>query len=232
MRPIIEIQNMYKIYNPGPNAVHAIDGVSLKVERGEFLAIVGQSGSGKSTFINMLGCLDVPTSGHYFLNGEDVAGYNSRELSVIRNREIGFIFQSFYLISSLTAYENVELPLIYARVPAAVRKRQALEALAQVGLTDRMHHKPKELSGGQQQRAAIARALATNPPVLLADEPTGNLDSKSGQDVLRLFEALHAQGHTVILITHDHGIAQRAFRIVTIQDGRIIQDVRRKKGNL
>ncbi|MBS5673484.1 MAG: ABC transporter ATP-binding protein, partial [Lachnospiraceae bacterium] len=192
-----------KIYNPGENEVRALDDVSLDIGQGEFVAIIGQSGSGKSTFMNMLGCLDVPTSGHYYLNGKDVSSLSDDELSEIRNQEIGFIFQGFNLIQNLTALENVELPLIYRNVPAAERRRLSEESLKRVGLEKRMDHKPTEMSGGQQQRVAIARALAAAPPLILADEPTGNLDSKSSREIMDILRKLHTEGRTVILITHD-----------------------------
>ncbi len=221
MRPLIEVKNLYKIYNPGPNEVRALDGISLQVKQGEFLAVVGHSGSGKSTLMNMIGCLDVPTAGYYFLNGIPVSQMRDNELSVVRNEQIGFIFQSFNLIKSLSAYENVELPLIYRGYSAKKRKELTLKALARVGLLDRMRHLPNEMSGGQQQRVAVARALAPNPPLILADEPTGNLDSKSGKLVFSIIEQLHKEGHTIVLITHDNDLAQKAPRRVHITDGRI-----------
>lgn len=221
---LIELKDLYKIYNPGENAVHALDDVSLAIDDGEFVAIVGQSGSGKSTMMNMIGFLDVPTSGHYFLKGQDVVGFSDDELSDIRNKEIGFIFQGFNLISSLTALENVELPLIYRGVKKEERRALAVEALNRVGIGNRMNHLPNQLSGGQQQRVAIARALAAKPPIILADEPTGNLDSASGKEVMKMLYELHADGRTVILITHDDGIAATAKRIVRFQDGKIISD--------
>ncbi len=221
MRPLIELHQLYKIYNPGENEVRALDGISLKVHQGEFLAIVGHSGSGKSTLMNMIGCLDVPTAGYYFLNGTNVGELRDNELSSIRNEQIGFIFQSFNLIRSLNAYENVELPLIYRGYPARKRREMALKALARVGLQDRLHHRPNEMSGGQQQRVAVARALAGNPPLILADEPTGNLDSRSGKQVFSIIQELHREGNTIVLITHDDGLALRAQRRVHITDGRI-----------
>lgn len=220
----IEIESLYKIYHPGINEVRALDGVSMQVEQGEFLAIVGHSGSGKSTLMNMLGCLDTPTSGRYRLNGQDVADLSDRELSVIRNQHIGFVFQGFNLVPGLTALENVELPLIYRGIGRQERRRMASESLRQVGLEERMHHRPAQMSGGQQQRTAIARAIAARPPLILADEPTGNLDTRAGEDILRILKTLNAQGHTVILITHDPGIAASATRTVRIQDGRILED--------
>ena len=219
--PQICIEDVYKIYRRGENEVRALDGVSLSVESGEFLAIVGQSGSGKSTLMNVLGCLDTPSSGRYLLEGEDVSTLSDRTLSEIRNRQIGFIFQSFHLIPGLDALENVELPLLYRGFPREKRQRLAADCLERVGLESRMHHRPAEMSGGQQQRVAIARAIAAKPPILLADEPTGNLDSASGQEILDILKGLHAEGRTVLLITHDPRIAQAAQRCVHIRDGRI-----------
>lgn len=221
---LIELKNLYKIYNPGENEVHALDGVNLTIDDGEFVAIVGQSGSGKSTMMNMIGFLDVPSSGEYLLKGENVENLTDDQLSDIRNREIGFIFQGFNLINSLTAKENVELPLIYRGVGKTERSQLAEEALERVGMGHRMTHLPSQLSGGQQQRVAIARALAAKPPIILADEPTGNLDSASGRDVMEMLYELHESGRTVILITHDDGIAATAKRIVRFQDGNIISD--------
>ena len=222
--PCIEIENLYKIYHPGANEVRALDGISLMVERGEFLAIVGHSGSGKSTLMNMLGCLDTPSSGRYKLEGRDVSSLSDRELSFIRNRHIGFVFQGFNLVPGLTALENVELPLIYRGIGRQERRHMAMESLRQVGLEERMDHRPAQMSGGQQQRTAIARAIAAHPPLILADAPTGNLDTRAGEEVLGILKALNAQGHTVILITHDPGIAASAGRMVRIQDGRILED--------
>ena len=224
MDTLIEVKNLMKIYNPGENEVRALNDVSLRIARGEFVAIIGQSGSGKSTFMNMLGCLDVPTSGSYYLNGSDVAHLSDDELSEIRNREIGFIFQGFNLIPGLTALENVELPLIYRGMPASKRRGLAVEALVSVGLEKRIHHRPGEMSGGQQQRVAIARAVAAKPPIIMADEPTGNLDSKSGAEIMRQLLELNQQGTSVILITHDNQLAEVAKRIITIQDGHVISD--------
>src|SRR5699024_9662140 len=201
------------------------DHVDLTVEKGEFVAIIGQSGSGKSTLINMLGCLDVPSSGSYYLNGVNVATMHDNELSVIRKREIGFIFQGFNLIQNLTALENVELPLIYRGVDRKKRKKLASDSLKRVGLEKRMSHKPSEMSGGQQQRVAIARAIAARPPVILADEPTGNLDSASSREIMQILKEMHRDGKTIILITHDDGIAASARRVVRIMDGRIESDV-------
>ncbi len=222
---LIEIKDMYKIYNPGENEVRALDGINLTVEHGEFLAIVGQSGSGKSTLMNMLGLLDVPTSGKYLLDGQDVDGLSDDDLSEIRNKEIGFIFQGFNLVTSLTAVENVELPLVYRGMKKEERNKLAVEALNRVGLSHRLDHLPKQMSGGQQQRVAIARAVAARPPIILADEPTGNLDSHSGVEVMKILHELHEEGRTVILITHDNDIANEAQRVIRIQDGQIVSDV-------
>ncbi|MBR5320406.1 MAG: ABC transporter ATP-binding protein [Clostridia bacterium] len=222
---LIEIRDIYKIYNPGENEVRALDGINLTVEHGEFLAIVGQSGSGKSTLMNMLGLLDIPTSGTYILDGVDVKDMTDDELSEIRNKEIGFIFQGFNLIPSLTAVENVELPLVYRGMKKDERNKLALEALERVGLSHRLDHLPKQMSGGQQQRVAIARAVAARPPIILADEPTGNLDSHSGIEVMKILHELHNEGRTVILITHDNDIANEAQRVIRIQDGQIISDI-------
>mgnify|MGYP002510426458 FL=1 len=224
MSELIQIQDMCKIYNPGENEVRALDHVNLSIDKNEFVAIIGQSGSGKSTLMNMLGCLDVPTSGTYILNGQDVSGLTDDELSDIRNREIGFIFQGFNLIAGLTALENVELPLIYRGVGKKERERLSETALEKVGLSARIDHKPSEMSGGQQQRVAIARAIAQAPPVILADEPTGNLDSGSTKEIMSILKELHAEGRTVILITHDNEIAARAKRIIRIMDGKIVED--------
>ncbi|MCL2107553.1 MAG: ABC transporter ATP-binding protein [Oscillospiraceae bacterium] len=222
--PLIEIKDVYKIYNPGENEVRALDGVSLCIERGEFVAIIGQSGSGKSTMMNMLGLLDECSSGSYFLDGHDVSHLSDDELSEIRNKQIGFIFQGFNLIPSLTAQANVELPLIYRGMRREERARLAAEALERVGLANRAGHRPAQMSGGQQQRAAIARAVAARPPIILADEPTGNLDSRSGLEVMRILHELHGEGRTVILITHDNEIAAEAQRVVKIHDGKIVED--------
>ena len=223
---LVEVKDLYKIYNPGENEVRALDGINLTVEKGEFLAIVGQSGSGKSTFMNMIGLLDIPTSGTYLLDGIDVSSMTDDELSEIRNKEIGFIFQGFNLISSLSAVENVELPLVYRGMKKYERHRLAIEALERVGLSHRLNHLPKQMSGGQQQRVAIARAVAARPPVILADEPTGNLDSHSGVEVMKILHELHEEGRTIILITHDNEIAKEAERVIRIQDGQIIADYR------
>ncbi len=224
MNSLIEIQDICKVYNPGENEVRALDHVSLNIQKGEFVAIIGQSGSGKSTLMNMLGCLDVPTSGIYILNGSDVSDMTDDELSDIRNQEIGFIFQGFNLIPGLNAMENVELPLIYRGVAKKERHRLAVDALTKVGLDHRLDHKPAEMSGGQQQRVAIARAIAQAPPVILADEPTGNLDSASSKEIIQILKELHKEGRTVIIITHDNEIAAQAKRVIRIRDGRIERD--------
>ena len=221
---LIKVEDLCKIYNPGENEVRALDHVNLEIKTGEFVAIIGQSGSGKSTFMNMLGCLDVPTSGKYYLNGTDVSTMKDNDLSVVRNREIGFIFQGFNLIANLNAIENVELPLIYRGIDRKTRHKLAIESLKMVGIEKRMQHKPSEMSGGQQQRVAIARAIAAKPPVILADEPTGNLDSASSREILGILKQMHQSGKTVILITHDNGIADQARRVVRIMDGKIESD--------
>lgn len=224
MENLIKVQDMCKVYNPGENEVRALDHVNLEINKGEFIAIIGHSGSGKSTLMNMLGCLDVPTSGSYYLNGRDVSAMKDNQLSEIRNQEIGFIFQGFNLIANLNALENVELPLIYRGIGKSERHRLAREALVKVGLEKRMGHRPSEMSGGQQQRVAIARAIAAEPPVILADEPTGNLDSASTQEIMEILKGLHGAGRSVILITHDNEIAEQAKRVVRILDGRIVED--------
>lgn len=229
MEHLIEIRNMRKIYNPGENEVRALDGVDLTIDEGEYVTIIGHSGSGKSTLMNMLGCLDVQTSGEYYLHGNDVGSMDDDELSDIRNREIGFIFQGFNLIPSLTARENVELPLIYRGVGKREREHLATESLKKVGLEKRMDHTPAEMSGGQQQRVAIARAIAQAPPVILADEPTGNLDSRSTLEIMEILKQLHREGRTVIIITHDDEIAAKADRIVEIRDGKIVKDEAREE---
>lgn len=222
---LVELRDVYKIYGEGRESeVRALDGVSLTIGKGEFVAVVGQSGSGKSTMMNVLGCLDIPTRGTYLLGGTDVRELTDKELSHIRNKQIGFIFQQYNLIQSLTVLENVELPLIYQGVNADDRRDMALEALARVGLANRIKHRPVEMSGGQQQRVAIARAIATHPPIIMADEPTGALDSHTGHDVLRFLQQLNKEGSTVILITHDNGIAATARRCVRLQDGKIVED--------
>ena len=225
MKKLVEIKDVCKIYNPGENEVRALNHVSLTIGEGEFVAIIGQSGSGKSTLMNMLGCLETPTSGKYFLHGQDVSHMTDDEQSDIRNREIGFIFQGFNLIPSLTALENVELPLIYRGVAKKERELLSMNALSKVGLGQRMTHKPNEMSGGQQQRVAIARAIAQAPPILLADEPTGNLDSGSSKEIINIIKKLYLEGRTVIIITHDPGIAKQAKRIITISDGKIVSDI-------
>ncbi|MEG0456940.1 MAG: ABC transporter ATP-binding protein [Oscillospiraceae bacterium] len=227
-KPIIQLDNIYKIYNPGENEVKALDGVNLKIYQGEFIAIIGHSGSGKSTMMNILGCLDVPTSGEYLLSGRKTAFMNDDDLSEIRNKQIGFIFQGFNLINNLSAEENVELPLIYRGINKVQRKQIAKDALEKVGLEQRLSHKPNQLSGGQQQRVAIARAIAAKPPIILADEPTGNLDSKSGNDIMDILHMLHNEGKTVIIITHDKEIAAKAQRVITIIDGKITSDINTK----
>jgi len=225
MGHLVEIKDIYKIYSEGEeNEVRALNGVSLTVERGEFVAIVGQSGSGKSTMMNMLGCLDIPTRGDYFLDGTDVGLLSDRQLSAIRNKEIGFVFQQYNLIPGLNLLENVELPLIYSGVESSLRKKRAEKALEKVGLLDRKKSFPKQLSGGQQQRVAIARAIADEPPIIMADEPTGALDSKTGLEILGFLQALNREGHTIFLITHDNNIAKAAKRIVRLSDGKIIED--------
>lgn len=227
---LIEIKNIYKIYNEGKESeVRALDGVTLSIDRGEFVAIIGASGSGKSTLMNILGCLDVPTYGDYILNGADVTDRTDRQLAHIRNQEIGFIFQGYNLIPALTAYENVELPLIYQGISVFQRKERVMAALERVGMADRFGHRPSEMSGGQQQRVAIARAIATHPPIIMADEPTGALDSKTGKHVLEILHSLHEGGSTIILITHDNGIAATAHRIVRISDGHIVADGTREE---
>lgn len=224
MGALIHIENMKKIYNPGENEVRALDGIDLDIEKGDLVAIVGHSGSGKSTLMNMLGCLDTPTSGKYVLDGQDVASMTDNQLADVRNKEIGFIFQGFNLISNLDAVGNVELPLVYRGVSKNERKQLAVEALKSVGLEDRMKHKPNEMSGGQQQRVAVARAVAAKPPIILADEPTGNLDTKSTQEIMEILKELHRSGRTVIIITHDEEIASQAHRVIRILDGRIEED--------
>ncbi len=222
---LVKLKNVYKIYGEGlESEVRALDGVSLDIDRGEFVAIVGQSGSGKSTMMNVLGCLDIPTRGDYFLDGTDVRELTDKELSHIRNKQIGFIFQQYNLIQSLTVLENVELPLIYQGIRVDDRYDMAMEALERVGLANRVKHKPAEMSGGQQQRVAIARAIATRPPIIMADEPTGALDSHTGLEVLGFLQQLNKEGATVILITHDNGIAATARRIVRLADGKIVDD--------
>ena len=224
MAALIEFKDLYKIYNMGDTDVHAVDGISLKIDKGEFVAIVGQSGSGKSTCMNIIGCLDVPTSGQYLLDGTDVGKLNDNRLAEIRNKMLGFIFQQYNLIPKLTVMENVEVSMIYAGVPKEQRYMRAKKALDRVGLTDKLNHTPSQLSGGQQQRVSIARALAGNPSVILADEPTGALDSKTGRDVLHLLQELHDEGNTIVLITHDNSIASTASRVIRLADGKVVYD--------
>ena len=225
MAKLITLRDVYKIYGEGlESEVRALDGVSLDIERGEFVAVVGQSGSGKSTMMNVLGCLDIPTRGEYFLDGTDVQELTDKELSRIRNKQIGFIFQQYNLIQSLTVLENVELPLIYQGINADDRYDMAMAALERVGLAGRVKHKPAEMSGGQQQRVAIARAIATRPPIIMADEPTGALDSHTGREVLQFLQQLNREGTTVILITHDNGIAATARHLVRLYDGKIVEN--------
>ena len=230
---LIEIKDIYKIYNEGKESeVRALNGVSLSIGRGEFVAIIGASGSGKSTLMNILGCLDIPTYGDYSLDSQDVTDRTDRQLAHIRNKEIGFIFQGYNLIPALTAYENVELPLIYQGVSILKRRDIVMEALEKVGMADRWKHKPAEMSGGQQQRVAIARAIATHPPIIMADEPTGALDSKTGKHVLEILHELNDEGATIILFTHDNSIAATAKRIVRISDGCIVADGSREEVGL
>mgnify|MGYP002987080427 CR=1 FL=1 len=222
---LIELRDVYKIYGEGlESEVRALDGVSLTIDRGEFVAIVGQSGSGKSTCMNIIGCLDVPTYGTYRLNGRDVGKMNRNELAAVRNEMLGFIFQQYNLLPRLNLMENVEVPLVYAGISRAERHIRAREVLEQVGLGDKLKNRPNQLSGGQQQRVSIARALVRNPPVILADEPTGALDSHTGREVLGLLQQLHKQGHTVVLITHDNSIAVQADRIIRLEDGQVVYD--------
>ena len=226
---LIDIKDLYKIYNEGQESeVRALDGVSLQIDRGEFVAIVGASGSGKSTMMNVLGCLDVPTHGQYELNGTDVTSLKDKDLARIRNREIGFIFQGYNLLQDLDALDNVILPLIYRGTSIFEREERAMAALARVGMDDRAHHRPSQMSGGQQQRVAIARAIATHPPIIMADEPTGALDSKTGRHVLGILQQLYREGTTILLITHDDGIAATAPRVVRLSDGKIVHDGRQE----
>ena len=225
--PIIETQDLWKTYIMGSEEIHALRGVDLSIDKGEYVAIMGPSGSGKSTLMNLIGCLDTPTKGGYLLNGKQVSQMNDNELARIRNEEIGFVFQTFNLLPRATALHNVELPLVYAGVPNKERQERAKESLRRVELHDRMTHKPNELSGGQRQRVAIARALVNNPSILLADEPTGNLDSKTGVEIMGLFERLYQAGNTIILVTHEADIADHAHRVVHIRDGKIERDVKK-----
>ena len=224
MAPLIEFRNVYKIYQMGDTQVRAADGISMKIEQGEFVAIVGQSGSGKSTCMNIIGCLDVPTHGQYLLKGQDVGRMKDDQLADIRNKTLGFIFQQYNLLPKLNLLENVEVSLMYAGMPKRQRAARARQVLDRVGLADKVKHKPSQLSGGQQQRVAIARALAGNPSVILADEPTGALDSRTGRDVLGLLQELHNEGNTIVLITHDNSIARQAQRIIRLEDGKVVYD--------
>ncbi len=221
---LIDISDLRKIYRVGTEEVRALDGVDLQVDNGEYVAIMGPSGSGKSTLMNLIGCLDTPSSGEYVLNGHRVSGLDDTELARIRNREIGFVFQTFNLLARTTALANVELPLVYGGASRAERRRQAKEALEKVGLGDRMSHQPSELSGGQRQRVAIARALVNQPSLLLADEPTGNLDSHTSTDIMALFDGLNGQGNTIVVVTHEEDIARHAHRVVRLLDGKILED--------
>lgn len=220
---LIEMRELVRMYELGPQKIYALSGVNLKIDRGEYVAIMGPSGSGKSTLMNMIGCLDTPTSGSYLLDGIAVETMSEDELAAVRNHKIGFVFQTFNLLSRTTALHNVELPLIYAKLPRAKRREQAKEALAAVGLEDRMDHQPNELSGGQRQRVAIARALVNKPSLLLADEPTGNLDSKTGREILDLFRELSDRGNSIIMVTHEDDVAKEAQRVVHIRDGKIVE---------
>jgi putative ABC transport system ATP-binding protein len=221
---IIKTQGLKKIYQMGEEQVKALDGVDIELERGEYVAIMGPSGSGKSTLMNLLGCLDTPSEGEYWLNGHAVSTLNDDELAQVRNKEVGFVFQSFHLLPRYSALENVQLPLVYSNIVREERVERAKHALKQVDLSDRIHHRPNELSGGQRQRVAIARALINQPSILLADEPTGNLDSTTGREILNLFEHLHTTGHTIILVTHDPEVASHANRIIRLRDGRVEMD--------
>lgn len=224
MPHLVELKNIYKIYHMGDSDVHALDGISLTIDKGEFVAIVGSSGSGKSTCMNIIGCLDVPTSGTYKLNGKDITNYTDNELAEVRNKMLGFIFQQYNLIPKLTVIENVQLPLLYGGVSEKEQRQRALAALRRVGLESKAKNLPAQLSGGQQQRVSIARALAGDPSVILADEPTGALDSRTGRDVMKFLQQLNREGNTIILITHDNSIAARASRIVRVTDGKIVYD--------
>jgi len=224
---LIETVDLWKTYRMGTEEIHALRGVSIQIERGEYVAIMGPSGSGKSTLMNLIGCLDTPTRGSYLLNNKQVSQMNDNELARIRNEEIGFVFQTFNLLPRATALRNVELPLVYAGIPAKDREKQAKAALEKVELSSRMGHRPNELSGGQRQRVAIARALVNNPSILLADEPTGNLDSKTGHEIMLLFERLHQAGNTIVLVTHEADVAAFAHRSIMIRDGQVENDVRR-----
>ncbi len=225
---LISLKNIYKIYNVGGEEVRALDGIDLNIQENEYLAIMGPSGSGKSTLMNMIGCLDTPTSGLYEFEGEMVQVMDDAQLASIRNRKIGFVFQTFNLLPKATAQHNVEIPLVYANIRKDQRTEMASKALDSVGLSDRSHHKPNELSGGQRQRVAIARALVNNPSIILADEPTGNLDSKSGHEIMNILDDLHDRGNTIILVTHEDEIAQHAHRVIRLLDGKIIEDLKRE----
>ena len=226
--PLLQLQNVTKVYSSGETAVRALRGVSLTIDRGDFVAVMGASGSGKSTLMNIIGCLDRPTSGRYLLNGRDVSGLSRDALAKLRNRTLGFVFQSFNLLPRTSALENVELPLIYAGVHRKEREKRAAEALAQVGLGDRIGHTPAQLSGGQQQRVAIARALVAKPRLIVGDEPTGNLDSRTSVEVMALFQALGRGGITVLLVTHEPDIAEHAARVLVVRDGKVVSDVRQR----
>ena len=226
--PIIHTEDLWRTYQMGSEEIHALRGVSFEIQPGEYVAVMGPSGSGKSTLMNLIGCLDTPSKGRYVLRGKVVSEMNDDELAAIRNREIGFVFQTFNLLPRATALHNVELPLVYAGIPKEKRLEQAKRAIEMVDLTERMTHKPNELSGGQRQRVAIARALVMNPSILLADEPTGNLDSATGEEIMKLFERLHEQGHTIILVTHERDIAEHAHRTIHIRDGKIESDERKQ----
>jgi putative ABC transport system ATP-binding protein len=225
-RPLIDLSNITRIYQMGTQTVRALAGVDLSVRANEYVAIMGPSGSGKSTLMNIIGCLDTPSSGTYILNGTDVSSMSDDDLARVRNREIGFVFQTFNLLPRVSCLQNVELPLVYAGIRKSQRRERAAEALRRVGLGDRMDHKPNELSGGQRQRVAVARALVNNPSILLADEPTGNLDSRTGEEIMQLFEALYRRGNTLLVVTHEEEVAQHARRIVRLKDGVIESDVR------
>ena len=225
---LISLKNIHKIYNVGGEEVRALDGIDLNIQENEYLAIMGPSGSGKSTLMNMIGCLDTPTSGLYEFEGEMVQVMDDAQLASIRNRKIGFVFQTFNLLPKATAQHNVEIPLVYANIRKDQRAEMASKALDSVGLSDRSHHKPNELSGGQRQRVAIARALVNNPSIILADEPTGNLDSKSGHEIMNILDDLHDRGNTIILVTHEDQIAQHAHRVIRLLDGKIIEDLKRE----
>ncbi|MES2171059.1 MAG: ABC transporter ATP-binding protein [Actinomycetota bacterium] len=227
--PILHLDDIHQVYGEGEAAVHALRGITVEVATGDYVAIMGPSGSGKSTLMNLLGCLDVASSGHYYLNGRDVSELDERQLAAVRNREVGFVFQSFNLVSRMDALANVELPLIYGGVKRAERHGRALAALEMVGLADRADHEPQQLSGGQQQRVAIARALVTNPSLVLADEPTGNLDSEATEEILSIFDQLADEGRTIVIITHEENVAERAHRVLTVKDGLVVADKNTRK---